>query len=725
MQTLKISLLVFILLLINNAIIAQENNWIIYDQSNTGLPTDEVISVTTDDNGNIWLATKPDHDINYRGGGVVRYNGHTWTWYNTENSGLTSLYTEYITADRNNEIWGSYPGGHVFHYNGIVWEDYYHPTDSIYFTAKTQIIVDSDNTKWFASQGLSSYKDDVWTYYPSDLIYLDCIAQDNNGNFWVYSQISNSIGMFDGSSWTYFNPENSNFPELPITSIEVDNNNLKYFGTDNEGIIRYDDTTWTVLDPIINNQSIHEVISLKIDTNNILWICATDNLFKFDGSEFSIVDLSQFNIYTNSLVSLYIDDNDNKYLSFYNDGFAQQNGIEWKKFTTGNTGISIRPFKIQKDNSNILWLGTWGFGLVQYKNNEWNVFNSTNSILPNDAVGLLYCDKYDNIWVKTTSDSGYTKINGDQWTRITPENSGLPSLQCGYIVMDDDNNYWIGSLDSGLIKYDGINWTTYNLANGRFPTNSVSIIKPDGYGNLWISYYNTLIKFDGTNWIEYNYQNSGLPNSGINDIYVNFLDNIFIGTFSAGLVWTDGLNWEIYDSQNSPLPDNWIHCLNKDQFNNLWIGTDAGGIATFDGQDWEIINSSNSQLPSNNVLEIYIDEDNNKWITTEENLSVYNETGINEVKDKGLKLVNYIILQNYPNPFNPSTTIKYQIPRQSFVTIRIYDVLGNEIATLVNEEKSIGSYEVEFDATNLPSGIYFYRIHAGSFIETKKMILLK
>jgi hypothetical protein len=92
----------------------------------------------------------------------------------------------------------------------------------------------------------------------------------------------------------------------------------------------------------------------------------------------------------------------------------------------------------------------------------------------------------------------------------------------------------------------------------------------------------------------------------------------------------------------------------------------------------------------------------------------------------------YEVFQNYPNPFNPSTTIKYQIPELNFVTLKIYDVLGNEITALgneitalVNEEKSIGNYEVEFNATGLPSGIYFYQLKAGDFIQTKKMILLK
>ncbi len=86
--------------------------------------------------------------------------------------------------------------------------------------------------------------------------------------------------------------------------------------------------------------------------------------------------------------------------------------------------------------------------------------------------------------------------------------------------------------------------------------------------------------------------------------------------------------------------------------------------------------------------------------------------------------------QNYPNPYNPSTTIRYEIPEQSFVTIKVYDVLGNEIATLVNEEKPAGSYEVEFniysdEGQNLVSGVYFYKLQVGNFIQTKKMVLLK
>jgi hypothetical protein len=86
---------------------------------------------------------------------------------------------------------------------------------------------------------------------------------------------------------------------------------------------------------------------------------------------------------------------------------------------------------------------------------------------------------------------------------------------------------------------------------------------------------------------------------------------------------------------------------------------------------------------------------------------------------------SFEISQNYPNPFNPSTSIQFKIPENSFVTLKVYNVLGKEVATLLNEEKNAGLYEVTFDATDFSSGIYFYKIEAGNFVATKKMILMK
>ncbi len=100
-------------------------------------------------------------------------------------------------------------------------------------------------------------------------------------------------------------------------------------------------------------------------------------------------------------------------------------------------------------------------------------------------------------------------------------------------------------------------------------------------------------------------------------------------------------------------------------------------------------------------------------------------------KIKNSVLDSYVLFQNYPNPFNPSTTIKYSIPRCTEyysvqqTTLKIYDVLGREVATLVDKEQKPGSYEVKFNATDLSSGIYFYKITSGSFVKSRKMILMK
>jgi hypothetical protein len=83
------------------------------------------------------------------------------------------------------------------------------------------------------------------------------------------------------------------------------------------------------------------------------------------------------------------------------------------------------------------------------------------------------------------------------------------------------------------------------------------------------------------------------------------------------------------------------------------------------------------------------------------------------------------LFQNYPNPFNPSTTIKYELPKSSMVRLSIYDILGREMSVLVNEKKDAGSYEEKFDAAGLSSGVYFYRLVAGSFVDAKKLLLIR
>jgi hypothetical protein len=97
-----------------------------------------------------------------------------------------------------------------------------------------------------------------------------------------------------------------------------------------------------------------------------------------------------------------------------------------------------------------------------------------------------------------------------------------------------------------------------------------------------------------------------------------------------------------------------------------------------------------------------------------------NIIGLNNSSDSKYSLEN-----NFPNPFNPTTRISYSIPANSLVTLKVYDMTGREVATLVNEEKSEGSYSIDFNASNLSSGVYFYKLTAGNFTDTKRMLLVK
>jgi hypothetical protein len=118
--------------------------------------------------------------------------------------------------------------------------------------------------------------------------------------------------------------------------------------------------------------------------------------------------------------------------------------------------------------------------------------------------------------------------------------------------------------------------------------------------------------------------------------------------------------------------------------------------------------------PDYSLSQIYSDND----ILEKRSIKTINFTGSETP-------VTYDLAQNFPNPFNPSTTIRYQLPKDGVVTIKIYDILGSEVATMVNEEKTAGKYEVNFNASSLASGVYIYKIQAGDFVNSKKMILLK
>ncbi|MCW8816259.1 MAG: T9SS type A sorting domain-containing protein, partial [Ignavibacteriaceae bacterium] len=113
------------------------------------------------------------------------------------------------------------------------------------------------------------------------------------------------------------------------------------------------------------------------------------------------------------------------------------------------------------------------------------------------------------------------------------------------------------------------------------------------------------------------------------------------------------------------------------------------------------------------------------WDQNQGNFLFYNTTNPVGVSEEETLPEEFVLYQNYPNPFNPSTTIKFSIPTSGYTTLTIYNTLGEEVAELLNKELTMGTYKVEWNASGLPSGIYFYQLKTEGFVETKKMLLLK
>ena len=152
----------------------------------------------------------------------------------------------------------------------------------------------------------------------------------------------------------------------------------------------------------------------------------------------------------------------------------------------------------------------------------------------------------------------------------------------------------------------------------------------------------------------------------------------------------------------------------------------GGELVTVEGMVVAVNNSTSNNpftltAPSEGVYTVNAgyNDPNRDWGSTS---VVISTTGIGGTTDP---ITTYKLYSNYPNPFNPSTKIKYSVAEKTFVSLKVYDVEGSEVATIVNQEQAAGEYETDFNAANLTSGAYFYKLQAGSFVETKKMILLK
>lgn len=352
--------------------------------------------------------------------------------------------------------------------------------------------------------------------------------------------------------------------------------------------------------------------------------------------------------------------------------------------------------------------GTTTEGYIYSTTNEGTTWNSLSGVILNS--GTLYSFALKNtttIVVGTSSGIKYYNNTLYQTSNVTWETRS---------VICDGTNFYAGT-SQGVYKStnNGANWTSLGDLSGI----SVSIIlkaETTFFASVGDLYKSTN---GGSNWI-----NTNMP-GGV------------CMTYGNGTLWTGGMNGSngvLYRSIN--LGTNWIE-------DNLGYLNDPKSIVT-NGTD-VYISTNNSK----NVFHGYLQGSTysyvlrnagfptqrpriNCMVVTYNHLLAGADSAIwrsplayvTEIKPQ-VTPVKFVLEQNYPNPFNASTEIRYQIPKEGTITLKIYDITGKELETLVNEKQSPGTYEVNWNASKYSSGVYFYKIETKGFIDTKRMLLVK
>jgi photosystem II stability/assembly factor-like uncharacterized protein len=398
------------------------------------------------------------------------------------------------------------------------------------------------------------------------------------------------------------------------------------------------------------------------------------------------------------------------------------------------------------------WISCGNGGLLHTTNSgvTWDFVNP----FPNDTVGRMSDPAVSMSWVGNThgwviggingediphgSIIFYTTNGGVNWQKKVVSNTdGEVGFQIQFV---DVNNGW--------------------LLNYNFLTQAATFLKTTDGGNNWVPFNGAGIFYflDANNGYAYN--GSGPLGSeppfrilrttnGGTDWTEQLSDNT-PGEFSAirfadlNHGWVVGRNGKVLKTTNGGTNWNWVTNSGIDpqsscktvfalDQNHVWIPSKANDplqtpyvqYTSNGGASWSTqMTPFGSVQGGNAIFSICFVDAQTGWLTADYG-RIARFTGSTDI-DGDINSVNEFKLeQNYPNPFNPNTVISYQLPVNSNVTLKVYDVLGNEVATLVNEEKPAGRYEVDFTASSLTSGVYFYKLAAGNYLVTKKMILMK
>jgi hypothetical protein len=274
-------------------------------------------------------------------------------------------------------------------------------------------------------------------------------------------------------------------------------------------------------------------------------------------------------------------------------------------------------------------------------------------------------------------------------------------------------------------------WSTIYQSNKNiYKAQDILDIYPVSNDTILIALYDSVQTIEitcdsGKNWKTIGgFNNENSVNSSINSITVTHNNTIIYGSYVNGIYRsTDfGNSWAnsfstlaVFKLLKYGYPEKIFAFSDDLSKNDVYMSLN-------DGMTWSSI-PSNKQIMD--LKDAYIDTNGQIYLISGNSLYIPTSV-VGIVKDEGPLLpAAFKLIQNYPNPFNPTTIINYSIPKESFVTIKVYDLLGRELTTLVSEEKNAGEYSVKFNGSKLASGVYLYRMQAGNFIQTKKLVLIR
>lgn len=279
---------------------------------------------------------------------------------------------------------------------------------------------------------------------------------------------------------------------------------------------------------------------------------------------------------------------------------------------------------------------------------------------------------------------------------------------------------FVGTSGNGILRStaNGSNWATINLSNNNVYSllsvdSTVSIFAGTGGGKIFRSTDN------GFGWDPV--YNSNISTNKVKSIAKSPTNVLYAGLDTGGILIStnNGNNWTQYCSTISQ-----VNAITFNTYGDIFVGTGKNGVyeSSNNGLNWIQINTG---LINTQINALIFDYSNYLYCGTNGG-GLYKSSQPIGIKNISSEIPSsYSLSQNYPNPFNPNTNIKFQIKSSNVVKLVIFDILGKEVATLVNEKLQPGTYETTFDGSNLTSGIYFYRLTTRVYTETKKMLMIK